>query len=98
METRGGLAGAWVAWSGFSVTGALVGLNSFNFFNFLICFPEYFPLEGWNSKDFLYVALGSGGEFRGFWTSGGLGRRILEDFLALGASWPRPELARVGGS
>ena len=43
------------------------------------------------------MALGSGGDFKGFWTSGGLGRRILKDFLALGASWPRSELSRAGG-
>ena len=36
-------------------------------------------------------------DFKGFPCSGSLRRRILKDFLALGASWPRPELARAGG-
>ena len=39
------------------------------------------------------MALGSGGDFKGFWTSGGLGRRILKDSLlwelpGQGQSWP----------
>ena len=87
---------SWPGLGGPSSFNSFNSFSSFNSFNSLTLFLNIFLQGGWNSKDFLYVALGSGGDFRGFWTSGSLWRRILEDFLALGASWPRPELARAG--
>ena len=59
---------SWPGLGGPSSFNSLNSFNSFISFNSLTLFLNIFLQGGWNSKDFLHVALGSEKDLNGFLT------------------------------